>query len=101
MGFEIVNLELDHWSAVREIYVEGLRTGQATFEPAAPSWEQWNATHLSFARLLGISDGVSGVVVKGWAALSAVSTRTVYAGVAEVSVYVGERWHAQLQAGSL
>jgi L-amino acid N-acyltransferase YncA len=95
MTFEIVKLEPDHWTAVREIYVEGLRTGQATFETAAPSWEQWNAAHLPFARLLGISAGVSGIVVKGWAALSPVSTRAAYAGVAEVSVYVGERWRAQ------
>ena len=50
MGFEIIKLEPEHWSTVREIYVEGLRTGQATFETSAPSWGQWNAVtgqHLS------------------------------------------------------
>lgn len=95
MKLQIITLEPGHWSAVREIYVEGLRTGQATFETAAPSWEQWDAGHLPFARFLAVSDEIPGGVVKGWAALSAVSTRIVYAGVAEVSVYVGERWRAQ------
>jgi phosphinothricin acetyltransferase len=69
---------------VRRIYLEGISTGNATFETDAPSWEQWNATHYPFARLVANDDGV----VTAWAALSSVSARKAYAGVAEVSIYV-------------
>ncbi|MDX6447010.1 MAG: hypothetical protein QOH71_4084 [Blastocatellia bacterium] len=75
------------WPAVREIYLEGIATRQATFETLAPSWETWDATHFPFARLVARDDQE----VVGWAALSPVSSRKVYAGVAEVSVYVAER----------
>lgn len=72
------------WLAVRDIYLEGIATRQATFETEAPAWEAWHAAHLPFARLVARHDGI----VIGWAALSPVSARKVYAGVAEVSVYV-------------
>ncbi len=74
----------EDWPQVREIYLEGIATGQATFETEAPSWEKWDAAHLRAGRLVA-RDGGS---VTGWAALSPVSERCVYAGVAEVSVYV-------------
>lgn len=71
---------------VLSIYEEGIQTGNATFETSAGSWEQWDASHLKEPRLVAESgDGVS-----GWAALSPVSGRCVYGGVAEVSVYVSE-----------
>ena len=73
-----------HWDDVRRIYLEGIASGNATFEVEAPSWEQWDRGHHIFARLVAIDHGT----VKGWAALSPVSMRKVYAGVAEVSVYV-------------
>lgn len=72
------------WQAVRAIYIAGIATGQATFETEAPNWERWNETHLPAPRLLATDEGN----VLGWAALSRVSNRQVYAGVAEVSVYV-------------
>src|ERR1700738_1936868 len=72
------------WDSVRSIYLEGISSGLATFETQAPSWEDWDAGHHSFARLVARSDGRVG----GWAALSPVSRRRCYAGVAEVSVYV-------------
>jgi L-amino acid N-acyltransferase YncA len=74
------------WEAVRAIYLDGIATGEATFETTTPSWDQWNSSHLPFARLIAASktDGS----VKGWAALAPVSMRSVYAGVAEVSVYI-------------
>lgn len=75
------------WGAVREIYLEGIRTGNATFETQAPDWERWDTAHLRSCRLVARS----GSEVLGWAALSPVSSRCVYAGVAEVSVYVTER----------
>ena len=80
----IRQLEATDWRRVRAIYLEGIATGEATFETEAPSWEAWDATHLEFARLIALSNGE----LCGWAALSAVSKRAAYAGVAEVSVYV-------------
>jgi len=74
------------WGQVRAIYLEGIATGYATFETEAPSWEAWNSSHLPFARLVA---HFSNRVI-GWAALSPVSQRCVYGGVAEVSVYVSQ-----------
>ena len=75
----------DDWECVRLIYLEGIATGEATFETNAPSWQTWDASHLPFARLVSISPGDK---VNGWASLAPVSARSVYSGVAEVSVYV-------------
>ena len=73
----------DDWPEVRAIYEEGLATGVASFEVAAPSWEQWDRARLPHSRLVAREDAVL-----GWAALSAVSQRACYAGVAEVGIYV-------------
>ncbi len=80
----LMSLTREHWTKVREIYLVGIANGDATFETAAPSWEEWDAAHLKFARLIVFS----GIEVKGWAALSRTSARKAYEGVAEVSVYV-------------
>ena len=69
---------------MRSIYIEGIATGNATFERAAPDWEKWDAAHLRSCRIVARDGGE----ILGWAALSPVSSRCVYAGVAEVSVYV-------------
>jgi L-amino acid N-acyltransferase YncA len=74
----------DDWGAVRAIYQQGIATGNATFETTTPTWEGWDASHLPTCRLVALRDGQ----VVGWAALSPASGRRVYAGVAEVSVYV-------------
>ena len=81
----------DDWGAVREIYREGIATGNATFEKTDPDWEKWDAGHLRCCRLVPRADGR----VLGWAALSPVSARAVYAGVAEVSVYVAGWAHGR------
>jgi phosphinothricin acetyltransferase len=73
------------WPAVRDIYLDGIATGQATFETEAPSWEAWDAAHLATCRVVARDGGR----VLGWAALGPVSRRACYAGVAEASVYVG------------
>lgn len=83
---EIRRMTPDDWPAVARIYREGIETGDATFETELPPWEAWNERHLDAPRLVAVVDGE----VAGWAALSPVSSRCVYAGVAEVSVYVGE-----------
>ena len=87
----------DDWEAVRGIYEEGIAAGNATFETCAPSWEQWDAGHLAEGRLVARSN--EGVL--GWAALSRVSGRCVYAGVAEVSLYVGQSHRGQGVGGAL
>jgi phosphinothricin acetyltransferase len=79
------------WAQVRAIYLEGIRSGHSTFETEAPSWEKWDEGHLQIARLV-LRDGER---IHGWAALSPVSKRRVYRGVAEVTVYVSESMHGQ------
>jgi phosphinothricin acetyltransferase len=76
----------EDWPAVRAIYLEGIATGNATFETSTPEWEKWDPAHMPSCRFVARLNGE----VLGWAALSAVSSRCVYAGVAEVSVYVAE-----------
>jgi L-amino acid N-acyltransferase YncA len=71
------------WPAVVAIYEEGMATGVGTFETTAPRWEAWDAARLAHSRLVARDPGVI-----GWAALSPVSTRACYAGVAEVGIYV-------------
>ena len=75
------------WEAVKQIYEEGIATGNATFQQQAPNWEEWNNDHLSHSRIIAKEDGT----ILGWAALTPVSGRCVYAGVAEVSVYVSDK----------
>jgi phosphinothricin acetyltransferase len=79
------------WESVRRIYEEGIAGGQATFETVAPGYVEWDARHHPRCRF--VFHGDDGVA--GWAALSAVSSRAVYSGVAEVSVYVASRFHRQ------
>lgn len=74
----------DHWPAVKTIYEDGLATGNASFQTTAPGWEEWDRSHLAHSRLVALD----GDAVAGWAALTPVSGRCVYAGVAEVSVYI-------------
>jgi len=87
----LLPMKPEHWNAVKEIYEEGIATGNATFETSAPTWEKWNESHLSFARIIAAEENESQTYrqeILGWAALSKVSDRCVYAGVAEVSVYI-------------
>lgn len=78
-------LEPGDWPAVSAIYAEGIATGDATFETELPTWEAWDGARRPEGRLVAVDPG--GIVV-GWAALSPVSSRPAYAGVAEVGVYV-------------
>ena len=84
MDYQITPIRTDDWPAVRKVYGEGIATGNATFETELPDWEKWDAAHRGDCRLVARN----GEQVLGWAALSPVSVRRVYAGVAEVSVYV-------------
>ena len=84
MAYVIDSLQPSDWEHVRAIYLDGIVTRNATFETEAPSWPKWDASHLTFGRLVAREHDI----VLGWAALSPVSARCCYAGVAEVSVYV-------------
>ncbi|MCL4804873.1 MAG: GNAT family N-acetyltransferase [Anaerolineae bacterium] len=72
------------WPAVRAIYEEGVATGNSTFETSAPEWPAWDAAHRPDCRLVARQDGR----VVGWTALTPISSRLAYAGVAEDSIYV-------------
>ncbi len=80
----IRNMQTSDWPEVARIYAEGIATGIATFETAVPEYASWDQGHLPYGRLVA----ESGDSLHGWAALSPVSGRCVYGGVAEVSVYV-------------
>jgi phosphinothricin acetyltransferase len=84
--FQIEAMTADDWPEVCAIYKEGLSTGVGSFETVAPSWEQWDSARLPHSRLVARDTGVI-----GWAALSPVSKRACYAGVAEVGIYVAAR----------
>ena len=91
MNWTIEQMKAGDWEQVSAIYLEGIAAGNSTFETEAPSWETWDAGHLKFARLV-MRDGDQ---VLGWAALSPVSKRSVYRGVAELTVYVTESARGQ------
>lgn len=88
---EIAPMTERDWPAVREIYLQGIATGNATFETSVPEWKEWDKRHLPSCRLVARTDNK----VLGWAALSPVSSRCVYGGVAEVSIYVAEEARGQ------
>ncbi|HVG29487.1 MAG TPA: GNAT family N-acetyltransferase [Pyrinomonadaceae bacterium] len=91
MEVTVEEMRADDWARVRAIYLEGIATGDATFETGAPAFEAWDAAHLGACRLVAHA----GDEVAGWAALSPVSSRCVYGGVAEVSVYVAEKFRGR------
>jgi len=88
---QIVSMTEQDWEAVRKIYLQGIATHNATFETSTPTWPEWDERHLSVCRLVARS----AAKVLGWAALSRVSSRLVYQGVAEVSIYVAEEARGQ------
>ena len=91
LDFDIKAMRSEDWPAVQEIYSEGIASGNATFEIETPPWEKWDQGHFQDCRLVAVnSEGIL-----GWAALSPVSTRRVYSGVAEVSVYVSAKARGQ------
>lgn len=84
---KIVLMNKTHWPGVRQIYSDGIKTGNATFEDSPPdSWQQWSEKHLTACSIVSLDD----MGVTGWAAISPISSRCVYGGVGEVSVYVSK-----------
>jgi L-amino acid N-acyltransferase YncA len=91
MKFNIRCMSAQDWPAVSEIYREGIETGNATFEKSIPSWNEWDMAHLPKCRMVAaLNDEII-----AWAALTPVSGRCVYAGVAEVSLYVSAKFRGQ------
>jgi len=83
---DIRDLRPDDWPEVSRIYAEGIGTGNATFETDVPSWDIWDGVHLDHPRLVGtVADEVI-----AWAAVVPISSRPVYSGIVEISLYVGE-----------
>ncbi len=97
MEIQIKPLETKHQKAVLEIYRLGIETKNATFNTSVPSWEEWDLGHLKHSRFVIEKDDV----VLGWIALSPVSTRCNYSGVAEVSVYIAPNYSGQKLASKL
>jgi len=120
MDYGIYTMRADDWDQVQSIYIQGILTGDATFELEVPSWDKWDASHLNNCRLVarehtaeaagsqrcskGLEAGQAGrlfygqpmdSVILGWAALSPVSSRCVYGGVAEVSIYIAEQFRGK------
>ena len=91
MNWTIEHMKATDWEQVRSIYLEGIAEGNSTFETEAPLWETWDEGHLQIARLV-MRDGEK---ILGWAALSPVSKRSAYRGVAELTVYVTESARGQ------
>jgi phosphinothricin acetyltransferase len=79
------------WKMVSEIYRQGIASGNATFETEVPPKEKWDKNHIKCCRIVAICDNT----VAGWAALSPVSSRAVYSGVAEVSIYIADKYKGQ------
>lgn len=84
MDYLIDKMVPQYWNQIKDIYIEGINTGNATFEKEAPGWDKWDKSHISSCRIVARQDNI----VLGWAALSPVSMRRVYAGVGEVSIYI-------------
>jgi L-amino acid N-acyltransferase YncA len=89
--YKTYEMKQSDWKQVADIYLEGIKTGLATFAAEVPTFEDWDNSHVSSYRLVARS----GDNVLGWAALSPTSSRCVYAGVAEVSIYIGEKYKGQ------
>jgi phosphinothricin acetyltransferase len=89
--YKIDGMNPSDWEQVKDIYLEGIHSGFATFQTGAPEWEEWHKGHLTFCRLVARS--VHNVL--GWAALSPTSSRECYKGVVEVSIYVGNKYKGQ------
>lgn len=80
----ITEMSFADWNLVREIFIEGIRTANATFRTEAPSWDEWNDDHLTNCRFVAKQNGT----VVGWVAFTSVSTMRAFSGVVEVSIYI-------------
>jgi phosphinothricin acetyltransferase len=88
MDYKVVKFNSGDSEQISDIYLEGIKTGKATFQTEIPSWQEWDNNHVKCCRLAA----KDGDLILGWAALSPTSSRCVYKGVAEVSIYIREKY---------
>ncbi len=88
MEFQVREMKPTDWSKVQTIYKQGIDIGNATFQTVVPTYVEWDNTHLNICRYVVINNGI----VAGFVALSAVSSRTAFDGVAEVSIYIDNEY---------
>ncbi|MFT5873051.1 MAG: L-amino acid N-acyltransferase YncA [Clostridium sp.] len=91
MNYRIDEMKRLDWDQVSQIYLDGINTGKATFQTEVPTWENWDNGHVKSCRLVARLENN----ILGWGALSPTSSRCVYVGVAEVSIYIGENYRGQ------
>ena len=91
MNYKIEKMKKSDWKQVANIYLEGIKTEIATFQANVPTWDEWNNSHITSCRLIVRLDDI----ILGWCALSLTSSRCVYKGVAEVSIYISEKYKGQ------
>ncbi len=84
MECEIHPMVESHYQQVSEIFIQGINGGNATYDSISPNWEDWDRAHLIPCRWVAITNQR----VVGWVALSPVSARVVFRGVAELSIYI-------------
>ena len=88
INYDIEEMKESDLEEVLKIYLEGINTGIATFQNSIPTLDDWNNGHIKYCRLVAKSNRQ----VLGFIALSPTSSRCVYSGVAEVSIYIGENY---------
>lgn len=91
MEYTIEEMKESDWEQAADIYLDGIKTRIATFQTEVPSWEDWDKGHIKSCRLVAKAKDK----VLGWAVLSPASSRCVYKGVAEVSIYIGNECKGQ------
>lgn len=79
------------WPVVGDIYRQGIDSGLATFQTEVPTYREWDSSHIAVCRFVALADGE----IAGWVALSKISERPVYSGVAEVSIYIAQAFRGQ------
>lgn len=89
MDFNIRKMQEEDWNSVAAIYMQGIKTKKATFQTEPPEYSDWDKSHLQLGRLVAVNNQNC---IVGWVALSPTSSRCVYRGVAEVSIYVSENY---------
>jgi phosphinothricin acetyltransferase len=91
MDVEFRTMNYSDWPLVAEVYRQGIETKNSTFESEVPSWELWDGSHLKLCRIVAVSAGT----LTGWCALNGISSRKVYSGVAEISIYISDKFKKQ------
>lgn len=91
MEIDFRTMTENDWPYVSEIYLQGIKTHNATFETQIPTWDKWDSSHIKTCRIIVSIDNE----IAGWAALVPVSARKVYSGVAEISIYISDKFKGQ------